>query len=541
MTHQAVGSSFANGARIPNWVNGRLLTAEDLATERDTLLGRDTLIGQAAGYGVVSGLWVSGGGTRLGITSGLGLNRQGNPIRLGADTSLGLVLTAPASAPTDTGRFANCTLTPSTTTSIAAGAYLLTALPTSQFEGQAPLNRPPGQQSSPGCVSQWEVEGVGFKAIRLGVDMTGSTVTEAIRRSLLAHWCFGSARLSGLGVDPFHFDAAYTGLDQIDPADLTPCDLPLAVFYWTGSTVGFVDNWPARRRIVRDDPRESAWAAAISDKRLAEGRARFFQFQQQVDDLVATGAAGVTSATDVFEYLPPAGFLPVKAHRTRDLLNRLAARPFLTRSVRAPGALLAPFVARTILVGMAAGITSVGFDIETFFKGMEHVRFGGLIRWDDAELTLQQSWREEAFAVTAGRPLFYYFVEENFGSPRPYIFFAKPLHPVAPVAQTHTFVGMAGSPSGQGYWLVASDGSVFPFGDAGFHGSPAPAALKGPVVGMAPTPSGRGYWLVDAGGGIFNFGDATFFGSADGHLNSPIVGMAATPTGGGYWLPRVRR
>ncbi len=34
-------------------------------------------------------------------------------------------------------------------------------------------------------------------------------------------------------------------------------------------------------------------------------------------------------------------------------------------------------------------------------------------------------------------------------------------------------VGMAATPDGQGYWLVASDGGVFSFGDAGFHGSAA--------------------------------------------------------------------
>ena len=56
--------------------------------------------------------------------------------------------------------------------------------------------------------------------------------------------------------------------------------------------------------------------------------------------------------------------------------------------------------------------------------------------------------------------------------------------------------------------------------------------LNAPVVGMAATPSGRGYWLVAADGGIFDYGDAPFFGSMGGqHLNAPVVGMAATPSG----------
>ncbi len=44
---------------------------------------------------------------------------------------------------------------------------------------------------------------------------------------------------------------------------------------------------------------------------------------------------------------------------------------------------------------------------------------------------------------------------------------------------------MAGSPSGKGYWLVASDGGIFNYGDAGFYGSAGSLALNKPVVGMA--------------------------------------------------------
>jgi hypothetical protein len=45
---------------------------------------------------------------------------------------------------------------------------------------------------------------------------------------------------------------------------------------------------------------------------------------------------------------------------------------------------------------------------------------------------------------------------------------------------------------------------------------------------MATTASGGGYWLVASDGGIFPFGDAAGLGSTGGiHLNQPIVGMAA--------------
>ena len=45
---------------------------------------------------------------------------------------------------------------------------------------------------------------------------------------------------------------------------------------------------------------------------------------------------------------------------------------------------------------------------------------------------------------------------------------------------------------------------------------------------MAATPSGGGYWLFASDGGVFNYGDATFQGSMGGTpLNKPVVGGAA--------------
>ncbi len=98
-------------------------------------------------------------------------------------------------------------------------------------------------------------------------------------------------------------------------------------------------------------------------------------------------------------------------------------------------------------------------------------------------------------------------------------------------------VGMAATRDGGGYWLVASDGGIFDYGDAPFHGSAGSIALNKPIVGMAATPDGGGYWLVASDGGIFDYGDAGFYGSAGSlRLNKPIVGMAPTASGKGYWL-----
>ncbi len=112
--------------------------------------------------------------------------------------------------------------------------------------------------------------------------------------------------------------------------------------------------------------------------------------------------------------------------------------------------------------------------------------------------------------------------------------------PVVGMAATPYVPGANGAPAapaGLGYWLVATDGGVFNFGDAGFFGSAGNLKLNSPIVGIAPTPDGKGYWLVASDGGIFTYGDATFYGSTGGiTLNKPVVGMAPTPDGKGYWL-----
>jgi hypothetical protein len=83
---------------------------------------------------------------------------------------------------------------------------------------------------------------------------------------------------------------------------------------------------------------------------------------------------------------------------------------------------------------------------------------------------------------------------------------------------------MAPTPSGRGYWLVASDGGIFTHGDAPFRGSTGSLHLNSPVVGMAPGLTGDGYYLLGGDGGIFTF-KVPFFGSSPSG-GSPAVSMA---------------
>jgi len=99
----------------------------------------------------------------------------------------------------------------------------------------------------------------------------------------------------------------------------------------------------------------------------------------------------------------------------------------------------------------------------------------------------------------------------------------------APTPSTSTLGGL-------GYWLVASDGGIFSFGNAQFYGSTGSLVLNKPIIGMIPSFNREGYLLVASDGGVFAFGNAQFFGSAANEASGPIVGLATTPDGSGYWM-----
>ena len=147
-------------------------------------------------------------------------------------------------------------------------------------------------------------------------------------------------------------------------------------------------------------------------------------------------------------------------------------------------------------------------------------------------------------------------------------------------------------PAPRGYWLVGSDGGIFSFGAAAFHGSMGGIAaaasggghhadahpervlarrlrrrhlqLRRLLASTAPSPgsgctrpdracrtasmprssawcptvTGHGYFMVASDGGVFAFGDAHFEGSCPGIGGCVGTAVAVMPdrTGNGYWL-----
>jgi hypothetical protein len=113
------------------------------------------------------------------------------------------------------------------------------------------------------------------------------------------------------------------------------------------------------------------------------------------------------------------------------------------------------------------------------------------------------------------------------------------LHPAGsglPHSLNAPIVRMVPSVDGGGYFMVASDGGVFAFGDARFAGScPGIGGCVGSAVAVMPDASGNGYWLVTQNGAVYAFGDAHYYG-APGPQSVPVTSAVRTPDGGGYWI-----
>ena len=90
-----------------------------------------------------------------------------------------------------------------------------------------------------------------------------------------------------------------------------------------------------------------------------------------------------------------------------------------------------------------------------------------------------------------------------------------------------------------GYWMLSSDGAVYPFGGAGDFGSPAGRLNGRAAIDLESTPTTLGYWIVDDAGHVFAFGDATPLGDVASGVLVPgerVTSLTATPSGRGYWI-----
>jgi hypothetical protein len=351
------------GIRSVNYFTGRLLTANDLSREKLAHREVDWRLGRALGEGIAYGLEVSivERGARptnpaeaqktpvLRIEPGLAVNRSGQTLALRDPIDLQLVKpTTPVFA--GAGIFEECKPVQSGTYIAGKGVYLLTIMPAEGREGRAPATGL-GNGTSP-CNTDTILEAVKFRHIHLNSFLNdGELDNQNLLRNRVAYRCFGVKEVNAYLTSPFSPPMQrYKLMDELrEENELSNCDVPLAIFYWTDSGgVEFVDMWAVRRRLTKRSTRDD-WSPLAGDRRVSEGDAMLFQFQDQIETLLRSDPELQSrTAAHYFRHLPPAGLLPLRqasflgvsvneffkgqAHREPEFIDGMLVRDLLIRA-----------------------------------------------------------------------------------------------------------------------------------------------------------------------------------------------------------------
>jgi hypothetical protein len=431
---------LTNGIRVNNFFNGRVLTAEDLRAEQQANRAQHRQFALAIGEGVVHGLEVSSGtaddGTPLlRITPGLALNRDGDAVALGRRADVRLVAAEEAAA-SEAGLFAVCQPPTRALDLTNVGLYVLSASPASALSSErAPAAELGAEGIASRCASRWTQEGARFSVAPLPLASAGETPTalaaeladiaedveedvervlrggasdtpEVLRRNLsrlrngAAYLCFGAdteaaRRIASLPISAGLPFASYGAVDGMrERKELTSCEVPLALFYFSMRGIEWVDAWAVRRTVAPGWIGGTLWPTS-TQQAVVRGY-MFLQFRDSVADLVHRGVQPLATvrARDWFHYLPPAGFLPVAGVRG-----------------------------------------SQGFDYATFFQGMTSPN-PTFIAGARLEALLLASLRYPPINVQSSEMVWRYFVHENVSNPlQQYLVFANGHMPFAGAGQ----------------------------------------------------------------------------------------------------------
>ncbi len=368
-----------DGIPFTAFFNGRLLSGEDLARDQQGHREARKRLGQAVGEGVAYGLEVfesPGESTKsapiVSVRPGIAVSRDGTTLSLRQQVDLRLVR-ASGSGPDVPGAttFGVCAPSQPGVYVVGEGVYVLMMSCAAAGQGRAPVSGLGNAASS--CSVRAIVEGVQFRLVE-----------PPITPALLADHARVRQRVAALALGVLDRQAPYmnpimgaaSSLRLMDAlratGSVSDADVPLAVLHWTASGgITFVDLWSVRRRIT---PRgaDNRWAWLFGERFQAEAEAIFLQFQEQIDDIAASGDDLTTvAALDRFEYLPPVGMLPLK-------------------------------------VG-----TRAGFDPQTFF-GAEMLPKD--VAFTDGDLVrdlVRESFSHDPIALTPPERVQLYFVQEN--------------------------------------------------------------------------------------------------------------------------------
>jgi hypothetical protein len=254
------------------------------------------------------------------------------------------------------------------------------------------------------CNARYQTAGVQFRLIQLAITPEELSDTDRLRNHL-AFRCFGSneSRITSFFANPFGpVVTKYGLLDDLPPDCLKDDEVPLALIYWTfRNGIEFIDMWSVRRRITRRSP-DTDWLPLVSDRRAAEGEARFFQFQNHIAEIRLSQINLETIiATQRFKWLPPVGFLPI----TNIIPGPITPQPIVATPQ------ISLLAALGFLPVPNLGV-SRGFRYQRFFQGQTYNN-PVFIEGAQLESLLQESFHYPGIDLNSKELIWLYFVREN--------------------------------------------------------------------------------------------------------------------------------
>lgn len=332
------------GIRSINFFNGRLLSARDLTREQTANRDADRHLGQAIGEGIAYGLEVtkSNASTQefpvVTVQSGLAVNGLGQTLMLVAKSDVTLVRRG-SSGTGAVQPFGECAPLQTGTYIAGAGVYLLTLAPAEGTEGLASTHSL--QNSIASCNTDTTVRAVQFRLIQIDQQLPPGTLlsqNQNLLRNVIAYECFGAKDPDPFAANPFGPPLTQYGLvDSLRPNWLTRCEVPLAILYWTlVDGIKFIDIWAVRRRLARKSSTEH-WGSTLDERRAAEAEARLQQFLDHALDLAARDDSESISARDHFEFLPPAGAIPLSSSSVKAFDYQKFFKGITVREPNTPG------------------------------------------------------------------------------------------------------------------------------------------------------------------------------------------------------------
>lgn len=109
-----------------------------------------------------------------------------------------------------------------------------------------------------------------------------------------------------------------------------------------------------------------------------------------------------------------------------------------------------------------------------------------------------------------------------------------------PTATSSPAVGIALTPSANGYWVADNDGVVSAFGQAIWHGQPKDDGYvdngSTRIADITATFTGAGYWVLTTDGVIYSYGDAADYSAPVANGQSFFFSIESHPTDMGYWV-----